>query len=222
MSNPPVSTPKSERAELVEHAERWGGFVMVNILWALLCIPLVTIPAATAGLFAYMSRRTRGHQVDVFSAFFGGMRAHWLPATLIGVVDFVVGGLVVLNTSIFAHMDMTGDPLAFLSRSVTLFAAFALVMVNLYAWPLLVLLDGLSAKQVLLSSVRLIAVHPLPSSAWSLAVVFTVVVALFLPRGFIALVTASVCAWIACVGTWPVIQAHLSAEQIESLLPTKH
>ncbi|MBK9121690.1 MAG: YesL family protein [Chloroflexi bacterium] len=222
MSNPPVSTPRTERAELVEHAERWGSFVLVNILWALLCIPLVTIPAATAGLFAYWSTRTRGFQTDVFSAFFGGVRAHWLKATLIGIVDLVVGGLVVLNTSIFAHMDMTGDPIAFLSRSVTLFAAAALVMVNLYAWPLLVMLDDMSVKQVLLSSLRLIAVHPLQSFLWSLAVVFPVMVTLFLPRGFIVLVTASVCAWIACVGTWPVIQDHLSAEQIESLLPTKH
>ena len=43
-----ISTPRTERAELAEHAEKWGTFVLANILWAILSIPLITMPAATA------------------------------------------------------------------------------------------------------------------------------------------------------------------------------
>lgn len=212
-----TATPRSERAELAEHAEKWATFVMANILWAILSIPLVTLPAATAGLFAYMSARARGRQPDFFPTFLGAMRRHWRKATAIALLDLLVGGLVALNMLIFPHMDIARDPVAFLARSVTVFVGLALVMINLYVWPLLVLLDTLTLRQIIESSASLVFAHPLWSLGLLIAVGLPVVISLFLPQGIFVVATASLCALLTCMGAWRVIRQHLTPEQLQAL-----
>ncbi len=213
-SSPKQSTPSSERAELAEQAEKWGAFILANILWAILSIPLITMPAATAGLFNYMSARVRGLQPDFFRVFFEGIRLHWRKATVIGLIDVLVGGLIVLNTSIFPYMDVQSDPIAFLSRSVTIFAALALLLINLYAWSLMVLLQSLTIRQILVNAAVLVVTHPLWSIVVLIASALPVVISLFLPRGIFVIVTASACALITCMGTWRVIRQHLTPTQL--------
>ena len=207
-----LDTPGSERAELGEQVERYATFVLANLLWALVSIPLVTLPAATAGLFAVMSARRRGKLGDLFGTFFGAARRLWLKATLLMALNLVGGGLVAVNLSIFPLMDLSADPLAFVARSVTLFAALAVLLVNLYIWPLLVLLEDLSLKALLDNAVRLVFAHPLWSLLLLLAAAAIVGVSLLLPRGVFALATASACAWVINWGAWRVIRQHLPDE----------
>ncbi len=204
------STPSSERAELAEQAEKWGALILANILWAILSIPLITMPAATAGLFNYMSARVRGLQPDFFRVFFEGMRLYWRKATVIGLIDALVGGLVILNVSIFPYMDFRADPIAFLSRSVTIFAALALLLINLYAWSLMVILPALTIRQILVNAAMFVFTHPLWSIVVLIAAVLPVVISLFLPRGMFVIATASACVLIVCMGTWRVIRQHLT------------
>ena len=210
-----LDTPRSERAELAEHVEHYSSFVLANLLWALVSIPLVTLPAATAGLFAVMSARVQGKQGDLFATFFGAARRCWLKATLLMGLNLLGGGLVAVNLSIFPLMDLNADPLAFVARSVTLFAALALLLVNLYVWPLLALLDDLSLKALLDNAVRLVFAHPLWSLLLLLAVVAIVAFSLLLPRGVLALATASACAWVMSWGAWRVIRQHLPDEMTD-------
>lgn len=204
----PLNTPRSERAELAEHVESYATFVLANLLWAIASIPVVTLPAATAGLFAVMRRRVEGDTSDTISTFVGGMRRHWRKATLLALLDLLGGGLVALNLLIFPLMDLTADPFAFVARSVTLFVALALLAFNVYAWPLLVTFDAMPFRELVTSSARLAFVHP----AWSLgvALVVTVIVgfSLLLPRGVFALATVAACALVVSWAARRVIRQH--------------
>ena len=91
------SRVREERDELATHIEGWATFIFSNLIWALLSLPLVTLPAATAGLFAYMSGRARGVPGELFSVFLGAMRRLWLKATLLVGLDVALGALIVLN-----------------------------------------------------------------------------------------------------------------------------
>ena len=205
-----ISTPRAERAELAEHVEKWGTFVLANIVWAILSIPVITLPAATAGLFTFMSARARGQQPDFFRTFFEGVMLHWRKATLIAALDVVIGVVIALNLAILPRMEVNTDPIAFLSRSVTVFAVLALLLINLYAWSLMPVLEKLSAWQLITASARLVFTHPL----WSLGVLIVaaipVIFSLLLPQGILVIATASTCALIICKGTWHVIRQHLS------------
>lgn len=195
------------RAELGEQFEKWGSFVLANLLWAILSLPLVTLPAATAGLFAVMAARARGKQPDLFPAFLGGMRRLWLKATVLMGVNILAGGLVGLNLVILPQMGRN-DPIAFLSGSVTLFGCLALLLLNLYAWPLLALTD-VPLKRTLTVALALAFAHPLWSLGVLAAALAPVLASLLLPQAIFLIATASASALIACTGTWRVIRQHV-------------
>lgn len=123
--------------DLLEQIDYWASFIMVNLLWVFCSLPLVTLPAATAGLFAVMARLSQGEAPNVYSTFFEAMRTHWKASTGLVLLNVGVFALICVNLSIFPMMS-SFHPIAILSRSVTLFVALLLIMVNGYAWPLLV------------------------------------------------------------------------------------
>src|SRR5258708_36467537 len=103
--------------------EKWASFVLANLLWSIFVIPVVTIPAATAGLFSVMSKRVRGQQHELFAEFFGSMRRLWLKATIGAVGDLLLGGLLGANLCIFPMMS-ANDVVGIMSRSGTLVCCF--------------------------------------------------------------------------------------------------
>lgn len=204
-----------DREEIGGELEKWASFMLANLLWAIFSLPLVTLPAATAGLFVVMSKRTRGEPVELFSEFFGGMRRLWLKATVLAVISGVAGGFLVFNLTILARMDMA-DMLALAARSMTIFAGVALVLTNLYAWSLLVLVD-LPLKALIEGSVRLVFSYPLWSLGVLAAAMVPVGISLLLPMGVFLLATASACVWLITAGTWRVIKRHVTFAEGEPL-----
>ncbi len=206
---------QQEYADLLEQLDRWGSLIVVNMLWCLLAVPLITLPAATAGLFAVLSLRVRGKQPEVFREFFGAMRRLWLKATLIVLMDGAITGLVIANLLIVSLMD-TGNVLGLLARSVSIFVGLALLLVNLYLWPLLVMFD-LPLKRLVDWSVKLALAYPLWSLGVMLGGILPFAIGLLLPQ-FIWLVIVFACAvLIVNLGTWRVIRLHLSDDERRSL-----
>jgi uncharacterized membrane protein YesL len=206
-------------AEFFEHLDRWGTFIMANLLWVFMLIPIVTIPAATAGLFAVMSKWVRGKQSQVFQDFFEAVRQHWRTSTLLGLLDAAGVALILFNWSIFPLMEMS-NPLAILSRSMTVFAGVLLLAVNLYAWSLLVLLD-LPLRTLLKTSLQLVFLHPLWSIGMIIAAVLPIVISLLvLPGAALVLFTFSCCACIVSWGAWRVIRGHLSDDERRQVMGT--
>lgn len=199
----------SERSELAEHLEKWASFLLANLLWSLACIPIITIPAATAGLFAVMSATARGQQIELFQEFFGTMRRLWLKSSLLMLLNLATGALILLNLTILPAMDMN-DPFAFLSRSVTVFVALIILMANLYAWSLLVIVEQ-PLKTSIESAFRLVFAYPVWSFGVLVAAVLPLAITLLLPQGFFFIATVSTSVLVINLGTWRVIRRHLSA-----------
>lgn len=201
--------------DLWEQLDRWGAFVLANLLWVILALPLITLPAATAGLFAVMTRRARGQQPELFRVFFGAMRRYWWKALALALADGLLFGLIVLNLSLFPFMSST-DLLAWMSGSVTLMAGVVFLLANLYVWPLLILFD-LPPRQLAAMALKLVFAHPLESLGVLAATLVPVLISALLPRAVFLFVTAALCAYIICWGTWRVIRPHLSEDEIQAL-----
>lgn len=204
-------TKPNPNAELFEWIEWASTFILANLLWVMLALPVITLPMATAGLFATMAPWSRGKPSEVFREFFRALRQYWLKASVIGLIDGLIGAWVVLNFSIFRLMD--SQPLMILSQIVTLFVTMMALMANLYIWPLLVTFD-LPLRNLLMTSVKLVFVHPL----WSLGLLVLVaglfIISLFFPAAVLLLASFSAAALLINRGAWRVMRRYVPEDEL--------
>lgn len=196
------------RAGFSEIVEVASTFVLANLLWTVSSMFVVTIPAATAGLFAIFVPWIRGQSVEPLAAFFGGMRQHWRKATAVGLINLAIGVFVTLNLLILRQMGIE-QILAALSLSLTVLVALLTLAVNVYAWPLLILQD-LPLRNVLQNALKVALAH----LGWTVLVMATAVVplvlSLFLPQAVFLTVSFSSSALITTWGAWRVIRRYLN------------
>lgn len=193
--------PPPRRGELIDKATT---FILVNMLWMVMAALIITLPPATAGLFATLTPWVRGQQSEPFRDFFGAMRRYALQSLVIVVADATIGLLVWLNFGILGQMG-TSAP-ALLSLSATLFVTLSTVAANLYLWPLLVSVDDVPLGQLVRVAVRLVLLHPAWSIFASLIALLPLVVSLAVPGFVMLLLTFSTCALLASWGAWRVLR----------------
>jgi uncharacterized membrane protein YesL len=189
-----------------EYLDKITTFLLVNMLWAVFAALVITLPAATAGLFATLTPWVHGKPSEPFRDFFGGMRDHWRKSTVIGLLDAGIAGLVVLDLTILDSMKTTTLPALF-SRNVAFLVAALTLLTNLYLWPLLVTVD-LPLRTLIRISIKLVYLHPAWSIVASGLMVVPLLLALVLPRFVGVLLTFSSCALLASWGAWHVIEQH--------------
>lgn len=130
-----------------------GLLVLANLTWLALCLPVVTAPAATAGLFHLANRISRGEEVALRDIFVG-FRLHFVPALKVGVFDLAALLILWVNVDFYSHL---GGPVSIpgmvLAGAMIWLGVFVLLM-HAHIYPLLV--DGeTSFKQLLRKSALL-------------------------------------------------------------------
>ena len=73
------------------------NFFLLNILWLLACVPIITIFPATAALFAVIRGWVRGTNSATFKPFFHYMRENFAQSLTIGLLWSVIGVILVVD-----------------------------------------------------------------------------------------------------------------------------
>jgi uncharacterized membrane protein YesL len=119
---------------------RIGILLAGNVLWILVSLPLITLPAATGALF-YLVHRVVLEERDLdphatrIGDFWTGLRLHWLRSTWLGLLNFAA--LLVLVISLRFYIWNPQEILRFLAGP-TIIIFIAWLMLQLYLYPLLV------------------------------------------------------------------------------------
>lgn len=202
---------RDDSDDLRRHIDAYSGFVMANLLWAVVGMFIITLPIATVGLFAVMSERVRGRQPETVYTFVTAVRERWRTATIIGLLDAAVFAFLLLNINILAQMP-AGNPMQIVSGAVTLCTGLIVLSMNAYIWPLLAL-ETLSPRRVLQLSFSYALAYPLQTFAMLAVAAAVIAGSLLLPRAVLVLATASAVAYILAWGSWRVIRRHLTPEE---------
>lgn len=113
--------------------ENWVRMIGLNVLYVLCCLPVVTIPAATAAMHRVLLNWVRDRHQSLWSAFFTEFRDHFLAKTGVGLLLLLV------------PVSLPLYPLMLQSRggAVAVFVLTAILYfcVSSYFYPLVVLLD---------------------------------------------------------------------------------
>ena len=151
---------------LADFIDGVSAVILANLLWLLLAAPIVTLPAATAGLFAAMAPWSRGQTSNLFADFFGGMRRHWRASTAVVVLDLGIAAIAYVD---FMVLTATDTFWAWPALIVVALVAEVGLMANLYLWPLLVTTEEMSLRALLSTAARLALGRPLWSFCLTIA-----------------------------------------------------
>ncbi len=201
--------------QLAAFLDGLGTIFLSNLVWVLASAPLITLPAATAGLFAATAPWSRGQTSNVFSDFLGALRRLWLASTLVLGLDLAIAGLVYADLKLVATVNI---PLGWLAGGAAVLAGGVALLANLYLWPLLVTFR-MPLRRILGISVRLALGH-LP---WSVCVAGMAALPTLLALYFPLLAVAgafSASALLINWGTWRVIRRYVEAEELATLEPS--
>jgi uncharacterized membrane protein YesL len=195
------------QATLFDYLQTASSFMLANLLWVIFSLPLVTMPAATAGLFTVMAAWVRGRSPEPLADFLAAMRRHWKQSTAFAFLNLAAATLITINLLIFGRMDLGQLP-TLLSFGATILAFILLLMINFYAWPLLVLLD-LSLPHLIEKSFKLALTHPAWTLLMTIAAVSPLLLSLLLPRAFLLFLSFATAALITTWAAWRIIQRYL-------------
>jgi uncharacterized membrane protein YesL len=199
----------------MELAQTASTFVLLNMLWLFCSLLIITMPAATAALFATIAPWGRGQSPsEPLAKFFVAMKQYGLRATAVFLLNLLIAGAVILNLLILRQMGL-GQIIATMALIVTVLVALVLVLANIYFWPLLVTLDS-SLPDLLKNALKLALAHPIWGVFVAGTAVIPLLVSLLLPQAFFIAITFAATALIIYAGAWRVIRRYLDEKEIQN------
>ncbi len=207
------------RSPQIDWLELFGtltNFILFNMLWLFGSLFIVTIPAMTAALFASVAPWGRRQSLDApLSVFWTAVRRYWLKASVVGVVDLVLGSLVALNLYVIWQMGFE-QFIALPAFILTSLLGIFLILANVYIWPLLVTLDP-PLRGLFKNGLRLTVVHPFWGVLIAVVALIPIGIGLVLPRLFFLTVAFAAATLITYAGAWRIILRYLDEDDRKTL-----
>ena len=172
-------------------------FVGLNLLFLLGCLLIITIPAATAALFAVVRQMALGRDPHIWTGFWTAFRENLLQSSYIGALLGAV--LLIMIVDARALSVLHHNHLGLISIGILWSAGILEALLALYLFPIMVHMQ-LPTQAVVTNAVKLCVYRPDLTILNALAVVFFTYCALRVPILFGGLyfsVCASTTYWIA-------------------------
>lgn len=143
-----------------------SNLVILNLLWVLCCIPVVTAGAATAALYAVVIQMIRGEDSYIVRSFFASMKQNFRQSTVLWLVMLSVAGILVFDLSFSSQALLPGAQVLFI---LTAMLAAVLALSAVYVFPIQAVFEN-SIKRTLKNALFMgLAYLPLSVLAVALA-----------------------------------------------------
>lgn len=111
--------------------------VVLSILWALLCLPVVTAGPATVALYHTVVKCIRRGEPDPYRNFFSSLKQNFKTAALAGVVVILLGVFGLFSCNVLGIMAEAGVEAAFVVYIAYTLLLLVLLGVAAFLFPLL-------------------------------------------------------------------------------------
>ena len=180
--------------------------VMMNLIWLVCCIPVITFGASTTALYTVMLRRAKNEEGYMVRGFFSAFKSNFKQTVPLTLIYILAAAVLVSDMIIIRNWEGTFDSFMFGFCMVAIMVAQGVFS---YVWPLQAKFEN-TVKGTLANAGR-IAIVKLPRTA--ILVVLHVVpwfIFLFVPTVFVALTMF----WILGVGS---VTAYVSSKLINPI-----
>jgi len=184
-------------------------FVLVgaNLLWVLLCIPLVTIPPATAGMF-YLTNQIAHHKSIEFRMFFEGFKKYFVKSWLLTLLNLLAAALFYANYQFYGQMAAQWASIV-QGLFVGLFVIWCLI--QMYVFPML--LEQQEPRLLLAVRNAAFLAFASPITTLTLAVLMAVVAALSVGLAFLFAVAMMAVLCLMCNGAVLTLLVHFGVRK---------
>ncbi|RFB19277.1 DUF624 domain-containing protein [Bacillus sp. HNG] len=133
-----------------------GNICFLNVLWLIFSLPIITIPASTSAMLGVIKDLAEGNELSLPKAFYGHFKKLLKKASMIGIFQFLIGLVLVVDLLVMWNLERVFRYLMF-----PLFGLFALIFLSmsLYIYPLLVDFN-ISNKELIKQSFYLSITRP--------------------------------------------------------------
>ena len=122
-------------SRLYRFLETATNFLFLNIVWLLACLPVVTIPPATAALFGVVREWVRQEDAGVVGPFVRRFKENFVQSLIVGWLWMLLGAVLLFN--LLAIRQMPG-PLGLPSLVLVAVASLFYLTTSVYLYPVLV------------------------------------------------------------------------------------
>lgn len=125
--------------------------ILLNVLWILFSIPIVTLPAASTGVNFVLMKLAREGRCFLWDDFIEAFKKYFVKSLIALPLYLVIAAAVVV-------FIVAEGPLALLFKILLCILAFLCWLVSCYFFPMLSYIDELSGKELLKNAVLLMLV----------------------------------------------------------------
>lgn len=116
---------------------KFTKIVLLNLIYVLVCLPVVTIGPATAAMAYCMRNFTREEHADI-SDFFEQFKKNFLQSFLVSVIQLVCFVVIAFGLFFYYSLMSQGNVLGFFGFCIALMAAVLFVFMSYYIYMLIV------------------------------------------------------------------------------------
>lgn len=165
-------------------------FFLLNLVWLLACLPVVTALPATAALFGVVRDWARGKETGVFGTFVVRFRQNFWQSLVVGILWISFGGALFLD---FLLANQFSGAAQAVMRSVLVLVVFLYAAASVFLFPVMVHYD--TRWTAVPKNALLLSVARLPTTLLCLLTVAATAAATFIVPALI-LITGSLTAWV--------------------------
>ncbi|MGQ9632435.1 MAG: YesL family protein [bacterium] len=162
-----------------------GRLILYNVLWFVLSIPVVTLPAATSALYR-ITRIMVDEKEPTFRDFFVTFKGYFLRSLLLFLVVGAIVGVIVTNILSLGRIEIVNRFISYIFLVVNLWLLIFVALMLVYIMPCFIFYNQ-RIKQTLKASALLVLSHPAQTF---LVLIVTVILQLILVPGPMLFMTA--------------------------------
>lgn len=128
---------------------RLGDMIVLNLLWFVCSIPVVTIGASTTALYYCTLKYVRNEDYGDFRMFFRSFKQNFKQATLIWVPMQLIAAVLGFDFYFFGEMMAGAGTVKFFLQAVVFAMIIVWIFVFLYVWPVLSRFENTTKNTIL-------------------------------------------------------------------------
>ncbi len=159
---------------------RFADLFVLNVLYVLTCVPLITIGAATSALYSVTLKMARDEEYKIIRSYLAAFKSHFGQSVVLTLIWGLSGGFILLILYLYNHLDLgIWEP----GRYIVYIALAVHTVLFTYVFPVFARFDN-TVKNTLKNSMKLAVTYPVNTVVVTVINGLPLILAVFFPQVF--------------------------------------